>query len=85
MQGGEKGREGNLGRGSAISGKSRVVCRASEGEGGGWHSRILGLPLSDSLPVNGSLPCSVSLFLSAQTACSIGQDQVSATQGTKDP
>lgn len=85
MQGGEKGKEGNLGLGSAISGKNRAGCRASDGEGGGRHSRILGLPLSESCPVQSSLPCPVSLFLSAQTACSIGQDQVSATQGTKGP
>lgn len=85
MQRGEKGKEGNLGWYSAVSGKSRGGCRASEGEGGGWHSRILDLPLSDSLPVHGSLSCSVSLFLSGQTACFIGQDQISATQGTKDP
>lgn len=46
MQGGEKG---NLCLGSVIGGKSRVECGASEGEVGGWDSRMLGLPLCKSL------------------------------------
>lgn len=56
-----KGR--SLGQDPAINRKSTAECKASEGEGGRWHSRILGLPLSDSLHVSSSFPCSVTLLI----------------------
>lgn len=56
-------RRRNLGQDSAINGKSTAECKASEREGGGRHSRILGLPLRDSLYVSSSFPCSVILLI----------------------